>query len=171
MLFVGCSTRNKYDVADYISGEERDSLLTGVIAHVYTAPVYVLMKDRLNPEHRRYYASLIPDFSINQYFISENGTHYFYVIRPGSKSGDTRAVGGSFRVGHNYQLSGFREVFVTPVLPKEELTNRCGFLFDEMVKGTIGPYLKMKTYVQWPNEVTAYDTMTYEWKLVPEKIQ
>ena len=170
-LLINCSTRDKYDVALYHNRAEQDSVLTSIIAYIYTAPVYTLMKDRLMPAHRAYYSSLTPKFSFYRYFIAEDGTNYFYVIRPAPKIGDHRAVGGHFKMDSHHQLNGFREVFVTPILPDEELKNRCAFLFDEMVKGTIDPYLKMKTYVQWPDEVTAYDTVTYEWKLIPEKIQ
>lgn len=168
-LAIGCSSRDKYDVARYHSKAEQDSVLTSIIAYIYSAPVYTLMKDRLRPEHRTYYSNLIPNFSFYKYYIAGDGTHYFYVIRPGSKIGDHRGVGGYFKMDDHYRLKGFREVFVTPILSEEDLKNRCAFLFDEMVKGTIDPYLKMETYVQWPNEATGYDTVTYEWRLIPGK--
>ena len=166
-----CSTRDKYDVARYHNPAEQDSVLTSIIAYIYAAPPYTLMKDRFEHRHRPYYSSLTPKFSFHKYFIAEDGTHYFYLIRPASKIGELRAVGGHFKMDSQYLLKGFHEVFVTPILPEEELGNRCAFLFDEMVKGTIDPYLKMKDYVQWPNEVSTYDTVAHEWKFIPEKIK
>jgi hypothetical protein len=49
-----------------------------------------------------------------------------------------------------------------------DIKGRCSFLFDEMVKGDIEKYLAMESYVQWPNVVSYYDTITYEWKMKPE---
>jgi hypothetical protein len=61
-----------------------------------------------------------------------------------------------------------REVFVTTAQPEKDIKEKSAFLFDEMVKGDITKYLSMTTYVQWPNEASYYDTLTYEWKLKPE---
>ena len=170
LLILGCSTKDKYDVTRYHGVIEQDSVLASIITYIYTAPVYTSMKDRLKPEHRNFYSSLTPKFSILKYFVAEDGTHYFYVIRPAAKIGDKRGVGGHFKMNHQFQLSGFREIFVTPILPEEELKTRCAFLFDEMVKGNISNYLKMPTYVQWPNEISIYDTSAYEWKLKAETV-
>ena len=61
-------------------------------------------------------------------------------------------------------LTDFREVFVTPLLTDDEVKKRGGFLFDEMVKTrNIDQYVSMKTYIQWPNELSTYDTAKYEW--------
>ena len=68
----------------------------------------------------------------------------------------------------DFQLTGFCEVFVTPILPEADVKGRCAFLFDEMVKGNIDQFLTMESYVQWPNPVSYYDTITYEWKLKPD---
>ena len=165
LFLLGCSVKDTYDVSRYLKPGEQDSVLTSIIAHVSTAPVYTSMQDRFKPEHRTYYAALLPKFMIDRYFVAGDGTHFFYVIRPGSKIGDQRGVGGYFKLSKGFELSGFREVYVTPILPEEELKTRCVFLFDEMVKGTVAPYLRMPSYVQWPNDISVYDTVTYEWKL------
>jgi hypothetical protein len=59
----------------------------------------------------------------------------------------------------------FREIFVTPLLLDSVARGRGRFLFDKMVNNDLGEYIKMKTYVQWPNPVSYYDTTTYEWKM------
>ncbi|HMI67057.1 MAG TPA: hypothetical protein VK517_13520 [Cyclobacteriaceae bacterium] len=169
LLFAGCSTRDKYDVVNYHGVPEQDSVLTSIVAYIFTAPPYTSMNDRFKPEHRSYYLLQTPRFSIDKYFVSEDGTHYFHVIRPGPKVDEKRGVGGHFKMNQSYRLTNFREVFVTPLLTEEEVKKRGGFLFDEMVKGTVEPYLKMKMYVQWPNEISVYDTVSYQWKLKTEK--
>lgn len=166
-FLADCSSNDKYDVARYYDAREQDELLTSIVTFVYTAPAYTSMKDRFLPEHRNYYSFLASKFSIEKYFIADDGTHYFYLIRPGPQNGK-RGVGGHFKMGRDFQLTDFQEVFVTPVLPEGEVKGRCAFLFDEMVKGSIDPYLVMESYVQWPNPISYYDTVTYEWKLKPE---
>ena len=125
------------------------------------------MEDRFKPEHRSFYLSITPKFSINKYFISDTDVHYFYVVRPGPSEKEKRGVGGHFRMKDKFQLTNFREEFVTPLLPEEEVTGRCAFLFDEMVKGNLAQYQKMETYMQWPNEISYYDSIAYEWKMKP----
>ncbi len=163
---VACEPRNKYAVDSYHTVMEQDSVLAGIIAHVYTAPPYTSMRDRFKPEHRSFYVALTPKFAFEKYFVADNGLHYFYVIRPASKIGEKRGVGGYFRIDDQYHISGFREIYVTPILPDAELKTRGGFLFDQMVKGEIQDYLKMPSYVQYPNAITAYDTTSYEWRLI-----
>ena len=97
-----------------------------------------------------------------------NGTHYFYLVRPAPNPKEKRGVGGHFKMGKDFQLTDFCEMVVTPVLPEEEVKGRCAFLFDEMVKGSLDKYLLMESCVQWPNPVSYYDTITYDWKLKPE---
>jgi hypothetical protein len=84
---------------------------------------------------------------------------------------EKRGVGGYFKMDKNYKLKGLREVFVTPILTEAEVKGRCAFLFDEMVNHNIDKFISMETYVQWPNKISYYDTITYEWKTKPGAIQ
>jgi hypothetical protein len=171
LAIVSCSSGdNKYEISNYYDPAQRDSVLTEIITYLSTAPVYTTMDKRFEPQHRNFYASLLPKYSIYKYFIADDGTNYFYVIRPASKIGDLRAVGGHFKMNKHFKPVHFTEVFVTPVFPEAELKTRTVFLFDEMIKGTIDPYLKMKTYAQWPNRASIYDSTTYEWKLNKDSI-
>ena len=168
IFLFSCSSKDKYDIARYYDLPEQQQILASIISYIFSAPPYVKMEDRFKPEHRMYYSSVTSKFSIKKYFIAEDGTHYFYVIRPGPKLDEKRGVGGHYRLKDGYQLTDFREVFVTPLLPEADVTGRCTFLFDEMVEGNINNYLKMETYIQWPNEISYYDSITYEWKMKPE---
>jgi hypothetical protein len=170
-LIISCSSKDKYDVSRYYDLKEQDALLTSIITYIFIAPPYTLMKDRFKPQHRSFYSSQTPKFSIKKFYKSEGGTCFFLVLRPGFNLGEKRAVGGSFKMKGNFQLSGFREVFVTPTLTENEALTKGAFLFDEMVKGEIEKDLKMQSYVQWPNEASYYDTTSYEWKLKEEFTQ
>jgi hypothetical protein len=165
VVFLFCSSRDKYDPSTYYSAQEKDALLTSIINYVFTAPPYVSMEDRFKPENREFYSGLTAKFSFEKLYVEDDGTHFFLVLRPGPKSDESRGVGGHFKKGDDFQLKNFQEVFVTPLLSHAESKEKGSFLFDKMVKNEIDDYLKMKSYVQWPNELSWYDTTTYEWKL------
>ena len=167
-LLFNCSSKEKYTADRYFDTKEQDEVLTSIITYIFSAPPYVTMEDRFKPEHRKYYSALTPKFSIEKYFIAENGTHYFYVVRPGPKLEEKRGVGGHYKMKDDFILTDFREEFVTPLLPETDVKGRCAFLFEEMIKGKMENYLKMETFIQWPNEISYYDSITYEWKMQPE---
>ena len=168
VILFSCSTGDPYQPSNYFNAGQQDNVLTSIVTYILDAPPYTAMKDRFAPEHRFFYSKLTPRFSIEKYFKANDGTHYFYVIRPTANANEKRGVGGHFRMDENFQLTNFKEVFVTPALPMTDIKGRCSFLFAEMVKGDIEKYLAMESYVQWPNVVSYYDTITYEWKMKPE---
>lgn len=170
LVLSACSVRekDKYDVAGYYDLPRRDSLLVSIVTYIFEAPPYTPMKDRFQDKHRPFYSKASAQFSIDKYYIADDSTYYFYIIRPGGKPSEKRGAGGYFKMDKHFKLKDFHEVFVTPVLPEADVKGRCAFLFDEMVNHNIGKFLTMKTYVQWPNKVSYYDTITYEWKLIPE---
>lgn len=170
VLVMGCASKDKYDINKYYNLREQDAILTSIISHIYTAPLYTKMEDRFEPKHRAYYSSLTSKFKIVNYYVDKDSIHYFYVIRPSSIASEKRAVGGHYKMNKSFLLSDFREDFVTTVKPEKELVSTFGFLFDEMVKGNLKKYLGMKDYIQWPNEISYYDSVTYEWKLKPNAL-
>lgn len=169
-LILGCSEKDRYDPNTYYNSEEQKEILTSIITYIFDAPPYTSMKDRFNSEHRKYYRELTSRFSIYKYYISDNGINFFYVLRPAPKVGERRGVGGYFTVTKDYNFLKFHEIFVTPILPEQDAKIKGEFLFDKMVKGEVKEYLKMKSYVQWPNEASYYDTIKYEWVLDKSKI-
>ena len=171
VVFGACTTKDKYHIATYYNLHEQDSLLTSIVSYIFEAPTYALKKDRFANKYRGFYSNAVGQFSILKYYIADNGTHYFYVMRPGWRPTDKRGVCGYFKMGKNFKLTDFHEVAVTPMLTEADVKGRCAFLFDEMVNGNINKFLTMPTYVQWPNSITYYDTITYEWKLRPGTVQ
>jgi hypothetical protein len=167
VILASCKSKDKYDVARYYDLHQQDSLLTSMVTYLFVAPPYTAMKDRFKPEHYEFYSKANQKFSILRYYKAEDGTHYFYIMRPSSKVNEKRGVGGYFKMDKNFKLKGFREVFVTPILPEAEVKGRCAFLFEEMINHNIEKYLPMEMYIQWPNKISYYDTATYEWKAIP----
>jgi hypothetical protein len=168
ILFISCSSKNKYAPSNYFDLPEQDAILTSIISHVFEAPPHTKMKDRFSSEHRAFYTTKTKFFTLEKLFKTEDGKVYFYITRPTPDPKNKRGVGGYFKFGKNFIFSEFRELFVTSILPMEDVKGRCGFLFDEMIKGNIKQYEKMTSFIQWPNEVSYYDTITYEWKLKSE---
>ncbi|HTJ52516.1 MAG TPA: hypothetical protein VL443_23815 [Cyclobacteriaceae bacterium] len=172
LSIAGCSMKNNYDVADYYDASQCDSIQASIINYIFIAPPYTLMKDRFKPEHRSFYSDpkTLRRFSIDKFYKNEKGVNYFLMLRPGNRVEERRAVGGYFKLGENYTLEGFREIFVTPILAEQDAKAKGEFLFEKMVKGEVDEFLKMKSYVQWPNDASLYDTVTYQWILNKEKL-
>lgn len=167
LLLSACSTKDKYDVARYYDPHEQDSLLIGIVTHIFDAPPSTPINERFEEKHRPFYSKISTQCSILKYYIADDGTHYYYVMRPGWGPSNKRGAGGYFKMDKNFKIKNFREVFVTPMLAEEEVKGRCAFLFNEMVNHSVDKYLSMPTYVQWPNAITYYDTLIYQWKLKP----
>lgn len=167
LALFSCSSKDKYDPSRYLKAKERNELLTSIISYLYSPPQYVSKQDRFKQEHRNFYSGLVSKFRLEKLFIADDGTYYYLVIRPSPRqnANEVRGAGGHFRVKDDSTLTEFREVFVTPLMPENDVKEKASFLFDEMVKGGVERYLKMPSYVQWPNEISEYDTVLYEWKL------
>ncbi len=165
ILLISCSKKDKYAINTYYNSEQQNDRLAEVITYIYSAPTFTKMEDRFEDKHKSYYRSLTSKFEVVKYFISTDSIHYYYVIRPSSIASERRAVGGHFKIGKNLKLVNFKEEFVTRVMTEEDLKHKSSFLFDEMVKGNLKKFIAMKHYIQWPNEVSYYDSISYEWKI------
>jgi hypothetical protein len=164
--FLSC--RDKYDVNRFHSIAERDSLLTDIITYVYMHPQDASWQTRFDKKYRDHYANQLKKFSFEKYFINDEGVHFYYVIRPArSAKGTTRGVGGTFKMNAG-KIMSFREVFNTPVGTVPELQKRGDELFSKLVRsGNIDDYVKHPDYVEWPNNITYYDTLQYQWLVKP----
>ena len=172
VLMIACSTKPSNNPATYYNLHQQDSLKTRIVTYLLDAPPYTKMMDRFEMRHWDFYSTKASRFELSKLFIDKkDGKHFFYVVRPAPYPNQNRGVGGYFYVGKNFQLKGFREVFVTPILSTAEVKGRCAFLFEEMVNHNVEKYLSMETYVQWPNKISYYDTITYEWKAIPGALQ
>lgn len=168
IVLIGCKSKDQYDVSNYYNSDDQKRVLTGIVTYIFEAPPQTLMQDRFQPKHQNYYSFHSNKFAIVKYFISNDSVHYFYVMRPGPKIAERRAVGGHFRMTKDFKITDFREVFVTQLMSEEEVKGKSVFLFDDLVKGDIKKDLVMSSYIQWPNPAAYYDSIKYEWALRPE---
>lgn len=167
VLLSSCG--DEFDVSTYYEPAKRDTLLTDIITYVYTRPQYVDWRSRFDSKYRKYYVSQIPKFTFDRYYRDNRGVHYYFIIRPArSAQGTIRGVGGRFTIDESFDIVTFEEVFNTPAAPLAEVQLRGRELFMSMVKsGNIDDYLKNPDYVEWPNDLTYYDTIRHEWLVRP----
>jgi hypothetical protein len=167
LLLFSC--KDKYEVKSYYSQSQQDTVLADIITYIYNRPTYADWQSRFDPRYRKYYVSHIKDFQFQHYFVNGDNTHYFYLIRPArGPQGNIRGVGGSFKLDREGKISSFREIFNTPIDTQEQLIAKGAELFKWMtIHGNVNDYLKNPDYIEWPNQMTYYDTIQYEWLVKP----
>ncbi|AFK02115.1 hypothetical protein Emtol_0964 [Emticicia oligotrophica DSM 17448] len=164
VVMIACQNNNK--VSKYYSESERDTLLTNIITYVYVKPPYASNATRFEPQFRKYYVQNLPKFSLENYFITPDSTHYFFLIRPvGNTLKYRRGVVGKFRLKQGTLMPvDFEEIINTPHLEEALVKERGAFLFKELVKnGNLDKYLGMKHYIEWPDSMLVYDKKINEW--------
>lgn len=171
-LLAGCGG-DQYQTSHYYSESERDTLLTNIITYIYQKAPGASDSTKWQPQYRSFYKNSLPSFYIQNYFISENGWHYYFLIRPVGGSEKRRGVVGKFKLGKgSLKPQEFEEIACTPHLDEAIVKERGGFLFNTLVKtGSIeSKYLAMKQYVEWPDSSLIYNKLTNNWEPPPKKI-
>ncbi|MBA3900863.1 MAG: hypothetical protein H0X62_11755 [Bacteroidetes bacterium] len=158
--------KNIYEVEQHYSKQEKDSLLTDLITYIYKKPKGADYETRFEPKYRNWFVQALPLFEFSYYHISEDSTHYYYVIRPArSPKGNTRGVGGKYNLDKNGQITDFEEIFNTPILPVEQLKGRGKHLFEEMIRNNnVEIYAGNPDYIEWPDDRLKYDKEKNEWR-------
>lgn len=165
-LLITCKSENKYDIFSYHDQETIDSLLVNLVTLVGVKPKATNWETRLLPEYRPYYINHAKQFSFDRYFVSPEGIHYFFMVRPARHpKGNQRGVGGKFRLTEDMQITELEELFNTPVMPNEEIISKGREIFEEMiVSGNVEKYLKDKNYIEWPDDRLKYNKIKNEWR-------
>jgi len=167
LIVVSC--KNKFNVNAYHNNRQRDSLLVDIITFIYVRAPQSNSQTRFDPQFRKYYVAQLGKFQFEKYFVDQRGTHYFYLIRPArSASGSMRGVGGKFRLDVKGRITSFEEIFNTPAATLPILQERGAELFSHLInRGHIDDYLKHPDYIEWPDQMTYYDTLQHEWRIKP----
>lgn len=164
VMFACQNNTNK--VSNYYNNTERDTLLTNIITYIYVKPTYATNATRFQAQFRKYYVQSLPKFSLENYYIAPDSTHYFFLIRPvGNTLKYRRGVLGRFRLkAGSLMPTDFEEIVNTPHLEEGLVKERGVFLFKELIKtGNLGKYLGMKDYIEWPDARLVYDKNINEW--------
>ena len=156
---------DKYKISKYYTDSERDTLLTNMITYVYAKAPDATDSTKWKSQFRSFYKKSLPSFYIENYFIAENGWHYYFMIRPVGGSPKRRGVIGKFKLEKgSLKPIEFEETVNTPHLDEEIVRERGSFLFKELVRsGNLDKYLAMRHYIQWPDSTLIYDKKTNNW--------
>ncbi len=165
-LLTTCKNESMYDISSYHDQDTIDTLLVNLVTLVGVKPKAANWETRLLPEHRPYYINHAKQFSFDRYYISHEGIHYFFMVRPARHpKGNQRGVGGKFRLTEDLQIYELEELFNTPVMPYEEIVLKGREIFAEMLAtGNVERFLKNKDYIEWPDERLKYDKIKNEWR-------
>jgi hypothetical protein len=166
ILFSGaCSKKVPYDPVSYYSQEFIDSLMIDIVTYMGRKPKaadYVTRNDEI---YRPYYIEHSREFYIDKLFIDNDGTNYYYIIRPARHPlGNRRAVGGKFRLDENMKLKDFQEIFVTQINNEENLKVLGNELFEIFISGEEKQFLTNREIIEWPDDRCQYDFEKKEWR-------
>ncbi|MBA4852358.1 hypothetical protein H1R81_18235 [Emticicia sp. BO119] len=163
LIALSC-TKDKYNVNTYFDKTQQDTLLTNIITYIYRKAPQSSNETKFQPQFRKFYLAVLPKFSIQNYYIAPDSTHYFFVIRPVGNLPYRRGVVGRYKLGKNLRPTDFEEIVNTPHLEEKLVKERGRFLFTEFIRnGNLDKYLPMKHYVEWPDANLIYDKKLNEW--------
>jgi hypothetical protein len=170
LIQVSCNNgpgrTQEYDIKSYFTAQQRDTLMADIITYVYKKPKTADYITRFSLHYRNWYVQNLPLFDLAYYYISDDSTHYYYLIRPArSAKGSTRGVGGSFKLNSEGKIIHFEELFNTPVMATPYLKQKGLILFKEMVaSGDVDGYLGNPEFIEWPDDRLKYDNVKNEWR-------
>lgn len=167
-IFLFSCNQKKQKISDYFTDNQRDSLLTNIVTYIYITAPKATQETKFQPQFRGFYAKNISKFTLENLQKSQDGWHYFLVIRPVGGSSFRRGVLGKFKLKENSTTpTEFEEIANTPHLKEEIVKERGAYLFQELVKnGNLNAQIPMKQYIEWPDQHLAYDKKVHEWKIV-----
>lgn len=169
LLAVSCGLKKDYRPESHLSPQEQDKVMMAVIRYVGKAPENVRNEDRFDKKHDGYYQQLAGRHRLDQYFINDDGVHYFLISRAAPSLFEKRvATGGKMKFDADWKLVDYEEVFRTWKMKEEDLAKKGSLLFDTMVTGqSLTPYQIPNTqeeYIEFPDPRTYYDKPTRTWK-------
>jgi hypothetical protein len=162
---MACSSQRNDQIDYYFKPGDAKNILAQVVRYNYYNEGIPVDK-RFEAEYDAKYEKVIPSFEFYKYKIDSSGKNYFILYRL-HHDNKYRATGGYLKLDSNTRINTYHEIFVTPLMAREELTGKTDFLFGQLVKqGTIEEkYLKMKSYIEWPDDNTHYDSIKHDWIL------
>lgn len=168
-VLLSCKQNEKslYAFDHWIANKaDQTERMIDIISHIYVAPPGVPTVDRLQAEHRAFYKGESSKFEMLHYLIADDGQHFFYIQRPARNvRNDVRGVGGKFYLAQDGTIKDFQEVFVTPMIPYDNVKEIGEMLFDEFVTtGNVESVLGDAEIVEFPDGRAYYSMEKLEWR-------
>jgi hypothetical protein len=165
-IFLFSCNQKKHQINDYFTDNQKDSLLTNIVTYLYIPAPQATNETKFEPQFRGFYTKSLSSFNLQNYYQSEDGWNYFFMIRPvGGSPTFRRGVLGKFKLKENSLMPiEFEEVANTPHLAEEIVKERGQYLFQEMIRnGNLNKQIPMKQYIEWPDKHLNYDKKTNQW--------
>jgi len=163
-VFFSC--KKSYNPEKLLTAWQKDSLLTTLIIQMDKLQAGANMNTRFDKEFREGYEQRRKLFSLDQYYIDQDGFHYFMVIRrvPSLYEANKRAEAGRFRRDGNGSITDFEEIFLTPILLDKEAHDKGVILLHEYITtGNIDKFKNDIDYVEFPNLTWTYNKKKQAW--------
>ena len=170
LTIQSCHSKKDYHPESHLSIKEKDQVLQSIIRYMGKPPENTSGQDRFTAKHNDYYLDLASRHRFEQYYIDNDGTHYFLISRPAPSLYEKRvAIGGKLKINEKGELTEYEETFRTWKMKEEDLKIRGPFLFDLMVnKKDLSPYYRINSiieYIEFPDEHNNYNTADRSWKV------
>jgi hypothetical protein len=169
VIFLACvlfSCKKFYNPDNLLTAGQKDSLLTTLIIQMDKLQAGANMESRFDEQFRKGYEHRKRFFSLDQYYVDEDGFHYFMIIKrvPSLYDANKRAEAGRFRKDTKGKITDFEEIFLTPILSDEEAQDKGLILFHEFITtGNVDKYRNDITYVEFPNLTWTYNKEKQAW--------
>ena len=163
-LFVSCQSSD--GTARYLSPAQRDTLLLNIVTYTSQYARGADNATRFEPRFRAEYASRLKQYQLENYEVTPDSTHYFFIVRPVGGGYYKRGVGGKFTLKNGSLMpQNYEELWCSPHFKSDSVIKARGnYVFSEMVKkGNVDHLLQMKHYIEWPDSMLVYDKKRHEW--------
>jgi hypothetical protein len=166
-LVIGCQEKHSpLEFAYYFDESGQSEILAQIISYVYTTPSGIPKAERFLPDYREVYKKELQKFQMIRFWKSEDGHYYFYMVRPARNvNNHKRGVAGIFTLDQNMEIDSFREVFVTKMIPEEQVVSFGNLVFQDFIDniGEIPMTPFREDIIEFPNDQSKYDGKNYEW--------
>lgn len=157
--------QKKYAVGFHIPADQYDTLLVDMVTYMGVKPRYADHISRHEPQHRSFYIKQAANYHIHNYYICNEGYHYYYMIRPARHHQyEQRAIGGRMKLNDDWEIGEFEELFATIPGETDSLKKLAKELFPAMMNETANMFAQYAQWIEWPDERCRYDREKNEWR-------
>ena len=154
-----------YAVEHYIPAEQYDTLLVDMVTYMGVKPRNTNHLTRHEPQHRDFYINQAQNYFLHSYYIADDDSHYYYMIRPARHHQyEHRAIGGKMKVDEAWRITEFEEIFATKPMSLHSLKELAANLFPEMVQDHEQIPYNVMQWIEWPDDRCRYDKQKNEWR-------